>query len=148
LRPAAGSTRSDAPTTTWAAVLSKKLGAAIPPTASDAAGQQEALEALRQMGTRTITLSIEPKLKLDGYRMGCRIEGGRVQLTSRNGNDWTGNFPELVGAAKRLPCRSALLDGEVAVLQPNGLTSFQALQNAVGAKSLRHDVVYFAFRFD
>ena len=36
----------------------------------------------------------------------------------------------IAAAAARLPARQALLDGEIAVLLPNGTTSFQALQNA------------------
>jgi bifunctional non-homologous end joining protein LigD len=83
------------------------------------------------------------ELKYDGYRIGCRIDDKHVTLLSRNGKDWTRQFPELVDAAKKLKLRSALLDGEVTVVLPNGLTSFQALQNAFGAA--RRNLVYFTF---
>ncbi|HEX9671573.1 MAG TPA: DNA ligase D, partial [Thermoanaerobaculia bacterium] len=47
-------------------------------------------------------------------------------------------------AAAALPVRQAFLDGEVVVLQPDGTTSFQALQNAI--KDRRGgDLVFFAF---
>src|SRR6185436_1395319 len=46
-----------------------------------------------------------------------------------NARDWTDRFREIADAAARLSARQALLDGEIAVLLPNGTTSFQALQN-------------------
>jgi bifunctional non-homologous end joining protein LigD len=83
------------------------------------------------------------EVKYDGYRIGCVIEGGRVTLLSRNGLDWTDRFPEVAAAARRLPARRALLDGEVAVVLPDGRTSFQALQNARSAA--RGTVAYLVF---
>ena len=70
------------------------------------------------------------EIKYDGYRIGCRIRGGRVTLISRNGKDWTAAFPEIVTAAAALPTTDALIDGEVAIVLPDGRTSFQMLQNA------------------
>src|SRR5207248_1282067 len=58
------------------------------------------------------------ELKYDGYRIGCFIEGDHVRLISRNGNDWTAQFPEVRDAARILGTRRALLDGEVAILLP------------------------------
>lgn len=84
------------------------------------------------------------EVKYDGYRIGCRIDGARVTLLSRNGKDWTAAFPEIVTAARALKLRSALLDGEVCVVEPDGRTSFQALQNAASGGA-RHALVYFVF---
>jgi bifunctional non-homologous end joining protein LigD len=70
------------------------------------------------------------ELKYDGYRIGCRIEAGRVQLLSRNGGDWTARLAPIAAAAARLHVHDALLDGEAAIVLPDGRTSFQALQNA------------------
>lgn len=70
------------------------------------------------------------EIKFDGYRMGCLIDQASVRFESRNGRNWTAEFPELVATARGLPMQSALLDGEVAILMPSGLTSFQALQNS------------------
>jgi bifunctional non-homologous end joining protein LigD len=84
------------------------------------------------------------ELKFDGYRIGCVIDGPRVTLVSRNGNDWTAQFPEVVGAVRRLKARQALLDGEVAVVLPDGRTSFQALQGSFG-DAIRRRLVYFVF---
>jgi bifunctional non-homologous end joining protein LigD len=65
-------------------------------------------------------------------------------LISRNGKDWTAAYPVIVEAAQSLDVEDAVLDGEVAVVLPNGRTSFQALQHAQG-DSPRGRVVYFAF---
>lgn len=82
------------------------------------------------------------ELKLDGYRIGCILESGKVRLESRRNNDWTAQFPTVAEAAKKLAAKSALLDGEVAVLMPNGVTSFQALQNVAASGGA---LVYFVF---
>jgi bifunctional non-homologous end joining protein LigD len=84
------------------------------------------------------------EVKYDGYRIGCFVDGGDVRLISRNGNDWTDKFPEVVEAAKQLDIKSALLDGEVAILLDDGKTSFQKLQNAFSGGS-RSGLVYFVF---
>lgn len=80
--------------------------------------------------------------KYDGYRILCRVLRGRVTLWTRNGQDWTARFPSIVRAAQRLSARAALLDGEVAVLLPDGVTSFGALQNVADAGGT---LVYFVF---
>ena len=84
------------------------------------------------------------EMKFDGYRVLCRIERGSVQLLSRNGSDWTDRLPGIARAASRLGARSAMLDGEVAVVMPNGVTSFNALQNALGGDR-GDEPVYFVF---
>jgi len=40
------------------------------------------------------------EIKLDGYRMGARIERGRVQLLTRTGLDWTDKYPAVVTAPR------------------------------------------------
>ena len=87
------------------------------------------------------------EIKYDGYRIGCRIRGRRVALYSRNGKDWTTAFPEIARAAAALRLDDALLDGEVAMVLPDGRTSFQALQNAQSADTpaARASLVYFVF---
>jgi len=79
--------------------------------------------------------------KFDGYRIGLRKDGDQVGLWSRRGNDWTGEFRNVAAAGAALAARRALLDGEVAVLLPSGLTSFQSLQN----RRADTPFVYFAF---
>ena len=84
------------------------------------------------------------EIKYDGYRMLCRIADGEARMVSRNAKDWSDALPPLTRALARLPVESAWLDGEVVVLDADGRTSFQALQNALsgaGANAL----TYFAF---
>ena len=82
------------------------------------------------------------EIKHDGYRIVARIEEGDVRLVSRNGKDWTKEFPQVARAVSRLPAGTALLDGEVAAVLPNGATSFQALQRRADTPA---PLVYFAF---
>src|SRR5262249_54393751 len=63
-------------------------------------------------------------------------------LISRNGKDWTKEFPQVARAVNRLPAGTALLDGEVAAVLPNGATSFQALQRRADGGT---PLVYFVF---
>ncbi|MGE5170309.1 MAG: DNA ligase D [Rudaea sp.] len=71
------------------------------------------------------------EIKLDGYRMLCRVARGRCRIFSRNGKEWTSAFPAVAAAVARLPVNSAWLDGEIVVLDASGRTSFQALQNVL-----------------
>jgi bifunctional non-homologous end joining protein LigD len=85
------------------------------------------------------------EIKLDGYRVGCLVAGGRIRLISRNGVNWTPKFPEIVEAVRALGVHDALIDGELVVMQPDGRTSFAAMQQAVASASRRKGLVYFAF---
>jgi bifunctional non-homologous end joining protein LigD len=81
--------------------------------------------------------------KLDGYRLLARIDGDHVRLATRNGNDWTDRFPQISAALRALPCRRALLDGEVVVFDTEGVSRFQRLQAAL--KDRRGEMVYVVF---
>jgi len=72
------------------------------------------------------------ELKFDGYRMLCRIDRGRVRVWSRNGKDWTEKFQNVVEAVKSLKTTSAMLDGEIVIVDAQGRSSFQQLQRAMG----------------
>jgi bifunctional non-homologous end joining protein LigD len=82
------------------------------------------------------------EIKFDGYRVLCRLKDGRVRITTRNGKDWTGRFPGIVEALKGLDCDSALIDGEVVVLDRNGITRFQRLQNALSGAGAARPLLY------
>ncbi|MBN9426316.1 MAG: DNA ligase D [Burkholderiales bacterium] len=84
------------------------------------------------------------ELKFDGYRMLARIERGSVRLFTRNGNDWTARMPELARAVKRLPLRSGWIDGEVLMLDAQGVPDFQGLQNAFDGSSTKN-LIYYVF---
>jgi len=85
------------------------------------------------------------EIKYDGYRMGAIRRGGSVYLESRNEVRWTAKLPEVEEAVRRLPCSSAVIDGEVAIVLPDGRTSFQRLQNIFGQGGARAGLVYFVF---
>jgi len=84
------------------------------------------------------------EIKFDGYRTIAHIAGGKVVLRTRNGHDWTDRYGALAEAFAKLPCREAVIDGEVCVQLPNGATSFPALQEALAAGD-DHRMVFFAF---
>jgi bifunctional non-homologous end joining protein LigD len=86
------------------------------------------------------------ELKLDGYRIEARLDRKKasVQLLTRTGLDWTQRMRVLAGAIRELPVGSALLDGEVVVLEPDGTTSFANLQAAF-QESTKHSLTYFVF---
>src|SRR6266851_4359021 len=71
------------------------------------------------------------ELKFDGYRMLCRIDHGRVSFWSRNGKDWTAKFLNVTEAIKSLQLTSAIVDGEIVIVDAQGRTSFQDLQRAM-----------------
>lgn len=84
------------------------------------------------------------EIKLDGYRLLCFLQDGQVCLKTRRNLDWTNRFPHLAEAVQRLPAQTAILDGEVVGLLPNGVSSFALLQSALKSGRSRQ-LVYFAF---
>ncbi|MEN5271974.1 DNA ligase D [Stenotrophomonas lactitubi] len=75
------------------------------------------------------------EIKWDGYRLLADLHEGEVKLRSRNGLDWTADFPEVVQAVQALPVRDARLDGELVVLDDNGRSDFAALQRVIDGSS-------------
>jgi bifunctional non-homologous end joining protein LigD len=82
--------------------------------------------------------------KFDGYRLLARVDGARVRLLTRNGNDWTAKMPQLAQAVAQLGIERAWLDGEIVVLNDEGVPDFNALQNALDAQRSQA-IVYFVF---
>jgi len=84
------------------------------------------------------------EIKYDGYRTLAFFEGGKVRLITRNGHDWTARYGALARALSKLPCREAILDGEVVVQDPRGITSINLLEQAL-SDGHDHAMTYFAF---
>jgi bifunctional non-homologous end joining protein LigD len=87
------------------------------------------------------------ELKLDGYRIQCRLQNGKVKLLTRTGLDWTHRMQAIVKELAKLPAKAALLDGEVVVLSEDGSTSFADLQAAFQDKGAneKKPLTYFTF---
>jgi len=85
------------------------------------------------------------EIKYDGYRLLARIANGKARLYTRRGNDWTSKFGSLAAEIAKLPVREAWIDGEVVAAGPHGVTSFGALQEALGSAGGTDGLVYYAF---
>ena len=93
------------------------------------------------------------EIKWDGYRAVTFIENGKVRLVSRNQNDLTGRYPELKDMARFVKAKTAILDGEVVALDPEGKASFSLMQQRTGfrpggrraAENADVPVLYYAF---
>jgi len=143
--------------------------ASSPP--SDGASSISALKNLNGAVKREMPSAIQPMLasvierpfddpnwlfeiKWDGYRAVSFIENDNVRLVSRNQNDLTGRYPELQALPKFLNAESAILDGEVVVLDEHGRPSFSLMQQRTGIRSHgrqaapRSDLPIFYYAFD
>jgi bifunctional non-homologous end joining protein LigD len=74
------------------------------------------------------------EVKWDGMRVLADVRPGSLALTSRNENDVTVSFPELVGMVDL--GRDMLLDGEI-VAMADGIPTFAALADRMHVSSLR-----------
>jgi bifunctional non-homologous end joining protein LigD len=68
------------------------------------------------------------ELKFDGFRLLAIREGKSVELKSRNKNDLSARFSDLLDPLRALPAREFVLDGEAVALDDEGRSSFQCLQ--------------------
>ncbi len=83
------------------------------------------------------------EVKLDGYRILAFLKNGEVRLVSRNGLDWTAKFEQVAESVAQLPITEAILDGEVVILDKNGISDFAALQ--AFAENPQGKLDYFVF---
>src|SRR5580704_10062959 len=81
------------------------------------------------------------ELKLDGYRALAIKTGGRVQLRSRNDNDFSARYPGIVKALAAMPDET-VIDGEVVALDADGRPSFNMLQNYGSAGAPLHFFIF------
>jgi DNA ligase D-like protein (predicted ligase) len=81
------------------------------------------------------------QIKFDGFRAIAFKTGGRLQLRSRNDNDFSVRYPAVVNALAKLP-NDTVIDGEIVALDEEGRPSFTALQNYGSSAG---PVLYFVF---
>lgn len=84
------------------------------------------------------------EIKFDGYRLLTRVHGDRIQLFTRNGNDWTAKLGALHAALTKLELPDGWYDGEIVVINNHGVPDFGALQNSFDAEKTQ-DIVYYLF---
>ena len=84
------------------------------------------------------------EIKFDGYRTAVHLSGGEARMITRSGLDWTKRYGELKDELGRLPCREAIIDGEIVVLDEKGIARFSLLQDALSSGD-RHKLVFYAF---
>jgi bifunctional non-homologous end joining protein LigD len=130
--------------------------------AAPAGTSEEAEPDLSKAATAALPQTLEPQLatlastppggdgwlvdaKYDGYRILARIEGGKARLITRRGHDWTSKMQPLAAAVEELGIESGWLDGEIVVMNRQGIPDFNALQNAFETKSKNEDIQYFVF---
>jgi len=93
------------------------------------------------------------EIKWDGYRAIAFVENGTTRLVSRNQIDLTPRYPELKDMAQLIRAKTAILDGEVVALDPEGKASFSLMQQRTGFRPGGHraagnadvPVLYYAF---
>src|SRR5579863_9971146 len=93
------------------------------------------------------------EIKWDGVRAICFIESGKLKMFSRNGNAIDKQYPELSILPHQVRAKQAIIDGEIAALDPQGRPSFELLQrrinvaeaSAIARLARSHPVVFFAF---
>jgi len=91
------------------------------------------------------------EIKWDGARTLAWIADGEVRLRSRRGNSVTSQYPEMSSLPRRIGARRAILDGELVVLDREGRSDFERMQQRMNVHSpspdlrARHPVTYYVF---
>lgn len=68
------------------------------------------------------------EMKWDGYRSLAFIDNGKVNLKSRTGQIWNNKFAPIVQNLKKIKGK-VILDGELVILDEEGKSHFQLMQN-------------------
>jgi bifunctional non-homologous end joining protein LigD len=75
--------------------------------------------------------------------MHARLDAGRVNILTRQGNDWADKYPTIAAATAGLRVQNAYLDGELCGVASDGRTAFNLIQNATDTGDGR--LVFFLF---
>jgi DNA ligase-1 len=117
----------------------------IQPMLADSAGDVGG--ALSSLGEASL------EYKLDGARIQVHKDRDQIKVFTRNLRDVTDAVPEIVEAARAMPARELVLDGEAIVLRPDATPQpFQITMRRVGRKldveRMRHELPLTPFFFD
>lgn len=82
------------------------------------------------------------EIKWDGYRAIAELAKKEVRFYSRNGIDFSGRFPAIAAALKKLKY-DVVLDGEVVLLNEKNLPDFQKLQDY--ENHLNYPLIFYVF---
>lgn len=77
------------------------------------------------------------EVKWDGIRVFLYIDDLNIQIKSRSGRDITETFPKIVEAASKLQCHTAILDGEIVVLDEIGRSVFKNVISRMHTKGAK-----------
>jgi bifunctional non-homologous end joining protein LigD len=75
--------------------------------------------------------------KLDGIRTLTYVTTDATRLISRTGRDQSAQYPELDNLAENVNALQAVIDAEIVALDPNGIPSFELLQQRMNLASPR-----------
>jgi bifunctional non-homologous end joining protein LigD len=136
---------------TSSSVAAKKSVGQAPGSVAGKQSAKKKIKVPEKLSPQLATLMATPpegewlyEIKFDGYRIMARILDGDVRLITRNGHDWTERLPLQAKAIADLKLGDGWLDGEMVVLNEEGLPDFQALQNAFEIGRSK-DIVYYLF---
>jgi bifunctional non-homologous end joining protein LigD len=137
---------------------SRKAGPTISVTTIAGARKAGMPESITPMMAMSVTKAPEGsrwmyEIKWDGIRAICFIENGHVRMISRNGNSYDRQFPELSVMPNFVQAGTAIIDGEIAVLDSKGRATFAAIQprihqtdpNSIAHLARRTPAVFFGF---
>lgn len=91
------------------------------------------------------------EIKWDGYRLAVHVEPTGVRIITRGGYDWADRFSGIEAAARSLGPATMIIDAEGVVLDEQGRSDFNALQNSLGAVGRRSgnltagNAIFYAF---
>ncbi|CAN7405732.1 non-homologous end-joining DNA ligase [Aminobacter sp. LjRoot7] len=83
------------------------------------------------------------EIKYDGYRTQIHLAGGYARAFTRNGHDWSTKYAPVLGGARDLIHRDAVLDGEMVVQDETGRSDFKKLATAIRWENA--SLVFYAF---
>lgn len=85
------------------------------------------------------------EIKYDGYRVQAIIQDGNVRLITRNDNDVSDQFSSIADQLKGIRTKRTVLDGEIVMIDAQGRSSFQLLQNSLSGKGPNNQLRYYVF---